>query len=52
MGTSFSSRSVFHQIVDFTKKSFPYQAKLFCVVLNATGERNNVATATTPKTRK
>ena len=47
MGTSVSSRSVFHRIVDFTKKSFPYQAKLFCVVLNVTGECNNVETVTT-----
>ena len=36
----------------FYKEIISYQAKLFCVVLNATGERKNVATAKTTKTRK
>ena len=36
----------------FYKEIISYQAKLFCVVLKATGEHNNLATATTTKTRK
>ena len=37
LGTSFSSCSVLHQIVD-DKEIISYQAKLFCVIVNATGE--------------
>ena len=34
----------------FYKEIISYQAKLFCVVLNATGEHNNLATATATAT--
>ena len=36
----------------FYKEIISYQAKLFCVVLKATGEHNNLATATTTEMRK
>ena len=36
----------------FYKEIISYQAKLFCVVLNATGAHNNLAMATTTEMRK